>query len=147
MVAPLILLATGVLFSWLLAEPFAMWMQQTMPFHADYILARHPVESLISIHTVLTVSTLMVLSITVIGLIVGWRAARSEEKGTFATWPSRSTDRIDSIFNGSAGALTNAVRGSARIIQKTQTGQLNWNIAGIVLGLIALLLLILQGVL
>jgi len=54
--------------------------------------------------------------------------------------------RIESFFGNAAGAVTVATRQSAALLQRAQTGQINWNIAGIVLGLIAILIVILQGV-
>jgi len=145
MVAPLFLLAGGVLFAWLLAEPFAGWLQQTMPYHAAYLLPELPVADIISTHTVLAVSTLIVLSLTVVGLLLGWRAA-GRPVVTDSQY-ARGVGRLESVFNEAAGGVAGLTQGAATQLQKTQTGQLNLNVAAIVVGLIALLILILQGVL
>ncbi len=140
----LALLALGVVLAWLLAEPFATWMKQTSPFHTDFILPHRAIESLISTHTVFAWSTLIVLTVSAIGLYFGWRAGKPKTApATFAS----GIGRIEAFFNDSAGAIVTVTRNSAATLQKAQTGQLNWNIAGIILGLIALLIIILQGVL
>ena len=56
----------GACFAWLLAEPFAHWMQATLPFHSAYLLPHWPVEELISTHTALSLSTAVVLGGTAI---------------------------------------------------------------------------------
>lgn len=141
---PPAILAAGVMLAWLLAEPFARWMQATLPFHADFTLPHRPVESLISTHTVFALSTLVVLSLTVAGLYLGWRLGAA---GVVTSRLAPGIGRIESFFNDSAGAVAVVTRQSAALLQKTQTGHLNWNIVGIVLGLIAVLVIILQGVL
>ncbi len=145
MIIPLVLLAAGVLFAWLLAEPFAIWLQQTMPFHTAYLLPERPVDSIISTHTVLATSTLIVLSLTAVGLVWGWWAA-GRPAATDSLY-ARGVSRLESIFNEAAGGVAGLTQNVAAVLQNTQTGQLNLNVAAIVVGLIALLILILQGVL
>jgi NADH-quinone oxidoreductase subunit L len=141
MSGPVILLAVLVTLSWLVAEPFAVYLRDTLPFHAAYILPELPIESIISTHTVLATSTFITLGVSLIGLLLGWRAAGRPD----TTLPDFG--RVDALFNNSAGLIARATRGSAALLQGTQTGLLNWNVAGVVLALIALLLvLILQGV-
>lgn len=147
MIFPLLVLAAGVSLGWLLAEPFAAWMQQTLPFHADFLLPGMAVENIISTHTILTFSTLIVLSVTGIGLVLGWRAGGNAREDKSTSRFARVLSLTDSLFNTSAQAVTGLTQNSAALLQRTQTGQLNWNIAAITLGLIALLLIILQGVL
>jgi NADH-quinone oxidoreductase subunit L len=146
MTAPLIVLAVGVSLSWLLAEPFARWMQATMPFHSAVLLPDRSIESLISTHTVLAFSTLVVLTVTAIGLWLGWRMTRARPADSTSRW-DRGIGRAESLFIDSANAVAGATQDAAALLQNTQTGQLNWNVAGIVLGLIALLLVLVIGVL
>src|SRR5690606_8212888 len=143
MSTPVILLAGLVLISWVAAEPFAVYMQETLPFHVAHILPEHGPESLISMETVLALSTLITLSATAIGLFLGWRASAGI---VFDDAEVSGLGRIEAAFNDSASAVVAGTQQSAALLQKTQTGLLNWNLAGIVLGLIALLILILQGV-
>lgn len=140
---PLALLAAAVISAWLLAAPFATWMQATLPFHSGQILPHRAAESLISFHVFLAPATLIVLILTSIGLYQGWRmGAAADTSSRFAP----HIGRIESFFGNAAGAVTVATRQSATLLQRAQTGQINWNIAGIVLGLIAILIVILQGV-
>jgi NADH-quinone oxidoreductase subunit L len=143
MSTPVILLAGLVLISWVAAEPFAVYMQETLPFHVAHILPKHGPESLISMETVLALSTLITLSATAIGLFLGWRASAGI---VFDDAEVSGLGRIEAAFNDSASAVVAGTQQSAALLQKTQTGLLNWNLAGIVLGLIGLLILILQGV-
>lgn len=147
MTLPLVLLALGVLFAWLLAEPFASWAAQTLPYHAAYLLPDRPIESLISSHTVLSLSTLIILTVTGIGLFFGWRAADKRFVEVSATPLVRGIEKAGTRFDDAARAIVGITRSSAALLQTTQTGQLNWNAAGIVLGLVALLLIVLQGIL
>ena len=142
MSGPVLLLAVFVTVSWLAAEPFAVLLQETLPFHAAFILPERAIDSIISTHTALATSTFITLGVTIAGLILGWRRSGAPDAPTPATF-----GRVESLFNQSAATIAGATRGSAALLQKTQTGQLNWNVAGIILGAIALLLLlILQGV-
>lgn len=146
MTAPLIVLAIGVLFSWLLAEPFARWMQATMPFHAELLFHNRGIESLISTHTALSLSTLIVLAITAIGILLGWLLTRTGADTSASLW-SQGIGKVESFFIESLNSVGEATQETAAMLQATQTGQLNWNIAGIVLGFIALLMVLVIGVL
>lgn len=142
MSGPVILLAIFVTLSWLAAEPFAVLLKETLPFHVNFILPERAIESIISSHTALATSTFLTLGITMAGLLLGWRHA-----GTPAATMPAAFGRVESFFNQSADFVAGVTRDSASLLQKTQTGQLNWNVAGIILGVIALMLfLILQGV-
>ncbi len=142
MSGPVILLAVLVTVSWLAAEPFAVLLQETLPFHTAFLLPERAIDSIISSHTALATSTYITLGVTIAGLILGWRRSGAPDAPTPAAF-----GRVESLFNQSAATIAGATRGSAGLLQKSQTGQLNWNVAGIILGAIALLLLlILQGV-
>ena len=41
--------------------------------------------------------------------------------------------------------VTGLIKGTARLLQHTQTGQLNWNVAGILAGLVLILILLARG--
>lgn len=144
MVAPLIVLAVGASLAWLVAEPFARWAQATLPFHTSYLLPHWPAEELISAHTASSVSTVIVMGITLVGIMLWvWLARRPSVS---AAPLERAAGATDALFNGSVSAVVAATRGTAAALQRTQTGQLNWNLAGLALLLIAGLLLVLLGV-
>jgi NADH-quinone oxidoreductase subunit L len=41
--------------------------------------------------------------------------------------------------------VSGLTRGAAALLQHTQTGQLNWNVAGILAGLVIILLILVRG--
>ena len=143
--APLYVLAAAACFAWLLAEPFAVWMQATLPFHTAYLLPHWPVEELISTHTAASLSTAVVLTATLLSVLLWAWTARTSRPGRGATL-RRTIGGTEALFNDSAAAVANATRGTAAVLQRTQTGQLNWNVAGLALLAVALLLLVLLGV-
>ena len=138
-------LAAAACFAWLLAEPFAVWMQATLPFHTAYLLPHWPVEELISTHTAASLSTAVVLTATLLSVLLWAWTARTSRPGRGATL-RRTIGGTEALFNDSAAAVANATRGTAAVLQRTQTGQLNWNVAGLALLAVALLLLVLLGV-
>jgi hypothetical protein len=144
MVAPLYVLAIGACLGWLAAEPLARWMQATLPFHAAYLLPGRPVEELISTHTALSLSTSIVLAATLLSVLLWVWAARTSEPGRGAAL-TRAIGGAEALFNDSAAAVAGATRGTAALLQRTQTGQLNWNLAGLALLAVALLLIVLLG--
>jgi hypothetical protein len=131
--------------SWLLAEPFARWMLATMPFHAELLFHDRTVESLISTHTAASLSTLIVLLITAVGMVLGWALTRSGDVISKSMW-AQGIGKVESFFIESLSSVAGATQETAAMLQHTQTGQLNWNVAGIVLGLVALLMVLVIGV-
>jgi NADH-quinone oxidoreductase subunit L len=143
---PLVVLAIGACAAWLLAEPFARWLLATLPFHTAYLLPHWPVEELISLHTAFSLSTAIVMGVTLAGVLLWvWVARRgaAQAEGPAA----RAFAAVDGFFNNSAAAVANATRGTAAVLQGTQTGQLNWNLAGLALLAVAVLTLVLLGAL
>ena len=147
MLVPLALLALGACLAWLLAEPLARWMQATLPFHTVYLLPEWPVGELISSHTAFSLSTLIVLTVTGLGVLLWWWRARSERPTRAGAAVTGAIGNTERFFNDSAQWVSGVTRGSAALLQKTQTGQLNWNVAGLALIAVAMLLLVLLGVL
>ncbi len=143
MVVPLLALAAGACLAWLAAEPFARWMTATLPFHAPYLLPHRPIDEIISLHTATSLSTLIVMAATLFSaLLWAWTARRA----TGGSAVSRAIAATEAFFDGSATVVVGATRGTAALLQKTQTGQLNWNLVGLALFAVAMLLLVLLGV-
>ena len=143
MLLPLYILATGACLAWLLAEPFARWMATTLPFHAPYLLPHWPIEELISLHTATSISTIIVMiAIVLSALLWAWTERRPAGRSDV----SRAIEATEAFFNGSVTVVAGATRGTAALLQKTQTGQLNWNLVGLALFAVAMLLLVLLGV-
>lgn len=143
MVAPLLVLAAGACLAWLTAEPFARWMAATLPFHAPYLLPHWPIEEVISLHTATSISTVIVMTAIVLSALL-W--AWTERRPAGRSDVSRAIEATEAFFNGSATVVAGATRGTAALLQKTQTGQLNWNLVGLALFAVAMLLLVLLGV-
>jgi hypothetical protein len=49
---------------------------------------------------------------------------------------------LDFAFNRSVSGIASVTMSAAGLLQKTQTGQLNWNTVGIAMALIALLIIL-----
>ena len=143
MLLPLCILAAGACLAWLLAEPFARWMAATLPFHAPYLLPHWPIEEVISLHTATSISTIIVMTAIVLSVLL-W--AWTERRPAGRSDVSRAIEATEAFFNGSATVVAGATRGTAALLQKTQTGQLNWNLVGLALFAVAMLLLVLLGV-
>jgi hypothetical protein len=144
MLVPLYILAVGVCLGWLAAEPLARWMQATLPFHTAHLLPHWPVEELISTHTAASLSTGIVLTATLLSVLLWVWAARTSRPGRGAAL-TRAIGGAEALFNDSADAVAGATRGTAALLQRTQTGQLNWNLAGLALLAVAMLLIVLLG--
>lgn len=147
MLAPLWVLAFASCLAWLLAEPFARWLVQTMPYHSSFILPDRTIDDLVSSHTVLALSTGITLAFSAAGLILGWRSANKPAHDRREPLLARTAGQAGSVFDKSASHVVTFTQDIAAGLQKTQTGVLNWNMVGILLGMIAFLILILQGVL
>lgn len=146
MLGPLAALAAGACLAWLPAEPFARWLQATLPFHKPYLLPHWPVEELISAHTAFSASAAAVMGVVAVSvLLFGWRARAARPTATGAV--ARVIDAADRLFNDAAAWVAGLTQNSAALLQTTQTGELNWNVAGVVLLVVAVLLLVVLGVL
>lgn len=126
----LALLAAGCLTSWLLAGPFNSLLADTLPWHD-----LHAVSTLeFVLEIVLHPGTALALAVVFVGLaswrlrnrLVGVQAAFSRAAG----WTS-----ADFGFEPLNRAIVRATYGTASWLRGSQTGQLNWNIAGIAGGI------------
>ena len=133
----LIPLAIGTLTTWILIGPFSAWMKASMPgqhFHVattmDYVM-----EILIA------PSTYIALAVVALGLAIYWWRGKLAAIGKPFAFLGRWADKgfgFESINRG----LVSITQKSASALQLTQTGQLNWNVLGIIAGLIMVLLVV-----
>lgn len=133
--AALLPLAAGGLFIWLLGPTLGGWLAETLPFHHLEIptaetlfldLWRHPATWLALL--VVGLSLVLWLGRNRLAGLTGrfeW-LAEAAENGFGFDWFGRHIFRI--------------VTKAAAILQRTQTGQLNWNMTGVVVGFIIFLL-------
>lgn len=134
---PLALLALGSLTTWLLAGPFNRLLAETLPFHA--------LKEMTTVEMVVEIITAPVTGLALLVIALG-----------LAIWPLRHrlqplrqplTPLVELTANGlgfedANRQIIKGTKGAANVLSRTQTGQLNWNIAAIV-GALALVLIIL----
>lgn len=134
------ILALGTLTTWLLAEPLGNLLQNTLPFHI--------------LHT----ETLFELINAVLSSPVTWGALVIIALG-LAAWHWRNqlkpiSNRLHFVAQAASADFgfewlnRQFVHGAQRIavvLRQTQTGQLNWNVVGIVGGLVMVLLILVIG--
>jgi NADH-quinone oxidoreductase subunit L len=136
----LIILAFGVMTSWLLAGPFSKMLNQSLPFHEI------PAESTIDIvkSIVIAPATWITVMVIILGLFV-WQQRRAfmgvvNQLGTVIRFTKDGMG-----FEWINHQVVAGIRSAAAELSITQTGQLNWNMVGIVAGLIILLVLLIWG--
>lgn len=142
MMVALVPLAIGVVTAWLLAENFAVWLQTTLSYHGAYLLHGHSPESVISLDTILSLTTAVTLTITLLGMATWWLVKRRKDEPEATEPVAHLIQKVEGVFIQSADGLAATTQGVAAVLQKTQTGQLNWNIAGIVMAIVVLLAII-----
>lgn len=148
----LIPLALGTLVTWLLAGPFHLLLQRTLPFHMASGALGEAVEpaggwlsgTWSTAREVLASSaTYIALGVVALGILL-WMGRK-----LFAKLPGRLA------FNRAAEAgfgfehinrgISKGVLGTGEALRVTQSGVLNWNIVGIVIALIAVLIFVVWG--
>ncbi len=134
------LLALGTLTTWLLAGPLAELLQNTLPFHQMHAETTVGLVSSI-LSSPVTWGALVVIAFG----LAAWR------------WRSRFTvvsDRLQLIARAAAAdfgfewlnrQIVWGAQRTAIALRRTQTGQLNWNVVGIVGGLVMVLLVLMIG--
>ena len=134
------LLAVGTLTTWLLAGPFGRMLAATLPAHK-----LHTPSTLALIHEILAApATWGALLVIALGLAAWWK--RESLTGVVAAfrWLSRSAENSFG-FDILEGLSIFATQRVAAGLAVTATGQLNWNMVGIVGGLVAILLFLVWG--
>jgi NADH-quinone oxidoreductase subunit L len=134
-------LGLGVLTAWLLGGPFSALLAETLPSHA--IEAES--TGMILLKIIEAPATYLALAVVALGLAC-WIFRKQ------LSILSESLQDIGGLAQNSFGfesinrAVVKAVQSTAEDIRGTQTGILNWNVLGILGGLIIVLLLVALGV-
>ncbi len=133
-------LALGTLTTWLLAGPFNKLLLETMPFHSI-----EPETTLQMVEKViLAPATWVAVGVVALGLVAWWqrrRLALLSEALSDIGWAAERSFGFEGINQG----IVHSIQGWAEDLRGVQTGMLNWNVVGIVLGLIAVLLILVVG--
>ena len=143
------LLATGALTTWLLAGPLSGLMSGSLPYHAI-----EPISTINLVMDVLTgAGTWLALIILLVGAGLWVVVQRSPNPIPQAHWFTELMGTFhEELVSSSFGfewlnqQVVAAVKKSAAVLQKTQTGELNWNILGIIIALLAVLVMLFWGV-
>ena len=132
----LAVLALGVLTTWLLIGTFSRKLVNSLPFHNLHS------ESLLAVMVEIFSSpwTYLILGVVCIGLLV-WIYRSRLTRITQALAVSDEFIRQGFGFEQINQYIIHVTRNTAESIRKLQTGQLNWNILGIMLGLVVVLVL------
>jgi NADH-quinone oxidoreductase subunit L len=129
------LLALGTLTSWVLAGPLSQLIASTMP--SQHLEPQTTVE--IVVEVVRAPATWLALVVVALGLALWrWRAALGGLSAALrrpAEWGRRGLG-----FEWMNTQVARAAVGSAEGLRRTQTGQLAWNVAGGLIGLLVLVL-------
>ena len=138
----LIPLAIGTLTTWLLADPFLRLMETVPSFKGLLGTVESGWDRLLEVVT--TPATLLALAVIVLGLLAWqWRARLQ----TLA----HGLRGVGGVAEASFGfeainrAVVNGIKNGAEALRDTQTGLLNWNIFGLLAGLVIVLIVLLLG--
>jgi len=133
----LLLLAAGTLTTWLLAGGQSRLFTATLPFH------QIETESTLEIvgKIILNPSTWITLAVIAIGL--GLWSQRVFLIKLFRSFKPAVVSGLG--FEWFNQRIVDLTQRAAAVLQLTQTGQLNWNIAGILIGLAVILIILVRG--
>ncbi|MEA3440731.1 MAG: proton-conducting transporter membrane subunit [Chloroflexota bacterium] len=133
----LFVLAFGTLTTWLLLGPFSQMLANTLPYH--YLSSANTPSIITEIIT--TPMTWVALLVILFGMVL-WQM-RARLSGVYkALRPLVSITRQDFGFEWLNQKIIQVTTKFASALRTTQTGQLNWNVLGIVTGLVLLLALL-----
>ncbi len=130
------ILSIGALTSWIAISWFSESLKQTLPYHA--------IESLnvteMAHHIFSDPITCFALGITTIGFLIAWFLPKKEFPESLLKLSANSFG-FDSITRG----VVQGIIASAERIRCIQTGILNWNIFGLMVGLLGVLIILFMG--
>jgi NADH-quinone oxidoreductase subunit L len=134
------LLAVGTLTTWLLVGPFGNMLAQTLPFH--HMEAESTTAIVLEVIT--APATWLALVVVALGLAAWWWRDKLTGLASALSGIGRAAaaDFGFEWINRQVVGLTGQVASALRV---TQTGQLNWNVVGIVGGLIMVLIVLVWG--
>jgi len=137
----LILLAVGTLTTWLLAGPFSRLLADSLPFHH-----LHSEDTLAIVMEVITAPATWV-TLAVIGLGLAAWLVRDSLAGLSRRLSPLADFAADGLgFEWLNRQVIRLTTSASSILSRTQTGQLNWNVAGIAGALVVILAILVWSV-
>ncbi len=133
-------LALGVLISWLTAGPLSDLLHRTLPAHEIHNL---PTGEIL-LEVVSAPATYLALLVILLGFAVWWqrdKLAGVQKTFSFIGLAAENSFGFEAINRG----LVRLVQGCAEAIRPLQTGSLNWNVAGILIAVILILIAVIWG--
>lgn len=134
------ILAVGSLTTWLLAGPFSQILHETLPLH--HLHSESLVEMVTKVWT--SKATFLALAVIALGGAAWWKRAH-------LGWAARKFEWMSGCSKTQCGFepvnlwLAKNVRDGAQALRLTQTGLLQWNIGGILIGLLVILAVLALG--
>ncbi|MCX6069027.1 MAG: NADH-quinone oxidoreductase subunit L [Chloroflexi bacterium] len=134
------LLAFGTICTWLLAGPFSQMLSRSLPFHEMEVVSTLQVAE----EVLFAPATWLALVVIAGGAGVWMLRQRFSKQEQGSGW-------FDALIESSFGfesfnrQIVVWVRNASAFLQKTQTGQLNWNILGIIGALLVVLAILAWG--
>ena len=136
----LIPLAAGALFSWLLAGPFSNLLHNSLPAHEIHALTTTEVL----MEVLAAPATYIALAVVALGLIAWWQRQHLGGIAHAFRWLTAAAENSFGFEAVNAG-IVRLTQGAAQKLRTTQTGLLNWNIAGLLVAFIAVILILVVG--
>ncbi|HEX6386367.1 MAG TPA: NADH-quinone oxidoreductase subunit L [Anaerolineae bacterium] len=130
-------LALGTLVTWLVAGGFSASLAATLPFHHFHVTATAAIVREVG----RSASTWIAVMVALLGLVAWWQRRRLAWLAHLLRGVGDAATR-DFGFEWLNRRLVILGQGTAAALQSTQTGQLNWNVVGIVAGLLVVLVIL-----
>lgn len=136
----LIPLAAGALLSWLLAGPFSSLLHNSLPAHEIHAITTTEVL----MEVLAAPATYIALAVVALGLIAWWQRQHLGGVAHAFRWLTAAAENSFGFEAVNAG-IVRLTLGAAQKLRTTQTGLLNWNIAGLLIAFIAVILILVVG--
>jgi NADH-quinone oxidoreductase subunit L len=139
---PLALLAFGTTVSWLLAGPFGALLSETLPAHTHVLHTPSTTDLILAI--LAAPATYLALLVITTGMLTWWYRARLAGLTQRLEWFAWLADAAASGFGFEHVNqwIVTGTQQAATQLQRAQTGQLNWNVVGLISALVMLLLIL-----
>lgn len=134
------LLAAGTCLTWLLVGGFGELLEDTLPFHHLRVDA---VDTVLE-EVVTAEATYLALGVVALGLLAWWFRSQLQWIGN-GLYVIGQAAANDFGFEWLNARIVEGTQAFAQTLRKTQTGYLNWNVLGIVGGLIVVLVILALG--